>query len=259
MSVPEQNQRDMEDGFEEREGEIVVLESLDSEEESFTTADQMSNGESSDAQDYSDAEEDAPLPRDHSYLPSSHPLMVEDDNNLPKRPRSESTTNNESPFVELAILELNGVVLFPGSTIPVKLRDRRLIQYLGRQIDLCRVVPHIQPVVRLGILTYEPPKRRRSSASRRTISEQRLRTSWMRRNMSLQDEFSLDDEESNNNNNNTQGGAKHPFVGRIGTIATIKSTHERTENQTINSLSSSQVWHRYEEGSELVFTAVGTR
>jgi cereblon len=197
--------------------------------------------------------------------------MVEDSNNFRKRPRSDSTTKRESPFVELAILELNGVVLFPGSTIPVKLRDRSLIQYLGRQIDLCRNVPHIQPEVRLGILTYELPERRRSSASQRTIRDQRLRSSWMRRRVegrtvSLHDEFPLDDEEdgnvngndNDNGNDDTPEEPKHPFVGRIGTIATIKSTHERTEDQPMNSLSSNQIWRRHEEGTELVFTAVGT-
>jgi len=92
----------------------LELGDLYSEEESVAT-DQISSDENDKEGDDSE-EEDSPLPRDHSYLPSSHPLMVEDSNHLHKRPCLDLTTKIESPFVELAILELNGVVLFPGST-----------------------------------------------------------------------------------------------------------------------------------------------
>jgi hypothetical protein len=107
-----------------------------------------------------------------------------------------------------------------------------------------------------AIVVLELPERRHSSASQRTIRDERLRSSWMRqrvvgRNVLLHDEFPLDEEEDDNDNVDTHEEPKHPFVGRIGTIATIKST-------PMNSLSSSQVWSRHEEGTELVFTAVGT-
>jgi hypothetical protein len=212
----------------------------------------------SDKESDGEEEEETPLPRDHSYLVgSSHPLMV--DPSLRKRPRSDST--NKSTFLKLAILELNGIVLFPGSTIPVKLRDRSLIKYLGRQIELCRNMPDIQPEVRLGILTYETPESPRSSASQRSVQEQRLRSSWMRQRV---DGTDFDQTSVSILEAQLQGGNEeehhegHAYLGRIGTIATIKCTHERTEEEAIDSLSSSHVWRRYEELNELVLTAVGT-
>lgn len=90
-----------------------------------------------------------PLPRDHSYLVAAHPLVINDNQSTRKVP-----LDNNDPFFDLAVLELFGVVLFPGSTIPVKLRDRSLIEYLGKQIEVCRECPHLQSEVRLGILTY---------------------------------------------------------------------------------------------------------
>lgn len=98
-----------------------------------------------------------PRPRDHAYLVSSHPLIA--DGQLPGR--SMSVGGRKS--FDLAVLELFGVVLFPGSTIPVKLRDRSLIEYLGRQIAICRELPQFQSEVRLGILAHriDPIKRRR--------------------------------------------------------------------------------------------------
>ena len=55
---------------------------------------------------------------------------------------------------ELAVLELPGVVLFPGCTIPVKLHDRTMISYIGRQLDLARSDPSKQPQVHIGVITW---------------------------------------------------------------------------------------------------------
>jgi hypothetical protein len=180
-----------------------------------------------------------PLPREHSYLGgASHPLVVRVDEDYTT---STSGTNNRStitsppsssaPMTELAILELDGVVLFPGSTIPVKLRDPSLIAYLGHQIEVCRTVPHRQPKVCLGIITFQHGGRRR----RRPLEY-------------------------------ASGNDEHPLVGRIGTIATIQYTQERTDSFPTSSSSSMRaasgvqphVWGRYQELNELVFTAVGT-
>ena len=58
----------------------------------------------------------------------------------------------------------------------------------------------------------------------------------------------------------------HPLVGRIGTIATVQHTHERSTRRRRRSNSNQQqmeteadsIWGNYEEAPELVFTAVGT-
>ena len=105
------------------------------------------------------------LPRDHSYLVTPHPLIVSSSaHHLPAPHRGIRRR-----FLDLPILELYGVVLFPGSTIPVKLRDRSWIEYLGRQIAIMRELPHLQSEVRLGILAYKPAGPRDSRRGR-TIS-----------------------------------------------------------------------------------------
>ena len=209
-------------------------------------------------------ERDLPAPNEHSYLHTSHPLSTDCGKGSSKRARSSSI--GEAGFVELAILELHGVVLFPGETIPVKVRNPTLVQYLGRQIDLCRRSPDIQPEVRLGILTYEPTATRqsiqRSMASRRSTStqEQRRRGSWMRTAIRHQQQGGSSLVHNMDSSSTFEREElRHPFVGRVGTIATIQNTHESSsEAISSESLSSSQVWRRYEEGDELVLTAVGT-
>ena len=121
-----------------------------------------------------------------------------------------------------------------------------------------------------------------NGGSSATASSHQLRQSITR----LRDEFQLEDmdyddddeeeEESENNNdeeNDTPSLSQqipktvHPLVGRIGTIATVQHTHERTtmysrssgnDDGNNNTNSSSSLWRRYEDAPELVFTAVGT-
>ena len=278
------------------------------------------------------------LPREHSYLEESHPLLPDAD----RYRRTESsyascgnTTQHERPTNananthELAVLELHGVVLFPGCTIPVKLRNRSMIRYLGKQIQLCRTDPVAQPRVLLGILPYEarsppsrprplwqtsvdferPRQRRRHNDGRGgrgggwmrqrfsfgngeiapTASSHRLRQALTR----LRDEFQFLDSDDDENNESESGDdtelhhldehfdeedyggtspsqhplpkSSHPLVGRIGTIATVQHTHERsggssssTTTSGVHSSPASSLWGSYEEDAELVFTAVGT-
>ena len=282
------------------------------------------------------------LPRDHSYLEESHPLCLPDHRVVGK---DKGRPNNNT--LELAVLQLHGVVLFPNCTIPVKLQNRSLIRYLGNKIRLCRHDPLSQPKVQLGIVTYESsplssspselrlsssrlrprPRRRHQEEPDTTTTreqheqheqhEQQLRRgSWMRQRFSfgdggnsnhrirqsitiLRDEFEMmdgndyydddsdddDDENENDDDDNDENGnesiqddqhehKQHPFVGRIGTIATVQYTHERTTiinrrgNNNSNSNSnhddddvdddSSSLWRRYEDMDEIVFTAIGT-
>jgi Lon protease-like protein len=251
----EEHEVDSAGGSESDEDDFLLVDTSDE--------DQSLDEEEQEILDASTAQDLLPAPREHSYLVgASHPLVAE--GSLRKHPQQE--TDSKSPFIDLAILELHGVVLFPGSTIPIKIRDRALIRHLGGQIDRCRRSPNVQSVVRLGILTHEAPPIRRSTATRRSVQDQRQRGSWMRTGIAggqqgrrialvLLDEFPLDDA----NNAPEQQPPNHPFIGRVGTIATIKYTHEESDDRISgDSISSSQVWRRHEEGSELVVTAVGT-
>jgi Lon protease-like protein len=254
----EENEADSIGGSESDEEDFLLVDtsdedqSLDEEEQAIWDASNLERDLTT---------QDLPAPREHSYLVgASHPLVAE--GSLRKHPRQK--IDSKSPFIDLAILELHGVVLFPESTIPIKIRDRALIRHLGRQIDRCRRSPDVQSVVRLGILTYEAPPIRRRAATRRSVRDQRQRGSWMRTGIAggqaqrislvLLDEFPLEDV-----NDAPEQQNKHPFIGRVGTIATIKYTHEESDDRISgDSISSSQVWRRHEEGSELVVTAVGT-
>ena len=254
----EEIEADSAEGSDSEDEEYFLLENTSDEDQSLDEEEQ----EILDAPNFERAlpPQDLPAPREHSYLVgASHPLVAE--GSLRKHPQQER--NSKSPFIDLAILELHGVVLFPGSTIPIKIRDRALIRHLGRQIDRCRRSPEGQSVVRLGILTHEAAPIRRSTATRRSMQDQRRRGSWMRTGIAggqgqrmslvLQDEFPLEIA------NDAPGQLNHPFIGRVGTIATIKYTHEESDDRISgDSISSSQVWRRHEEGSELVVTAVGT-
>jgi hypothetical protein len=289
------------------------------------------------------------LPSDHSYLEESHPLLPDDPSFyrhlLKKRPRSSSSTslqhgnddnqsnnnngnnNNTNSILELAVLELEGVVLFPGTTIPIKLRDKRLIRYLGPKIQLCRTNPTVQPFVELGILTYEERSNVADAAeqynddlsliyqNRNHRRERQERRRLLRRymQMMMSDHFGFesasddsgddDDDDDNDDNGDAnnddesdnqqeqqqapqppprqrqppqpQQRPRHPLIGKIGTIATIRQTHERTDLTATNTTTStatntqrnnnnnnesrpSEVWGRYADANELVFTAMGT-
>jgi ATP-dependent protease La (LON) substrate-binding domain len=218
-----------------------------------------------------------PAPRDHSYLDESHPLLPEDpalsrdykrhrssfDTTNQKDAASDSNSNppnrNRDSF-ELAVLELRGVVLFPGSTIPIKLQNRSMIQYLGRQIQQCRTHPDVQPKVELGILTISEEHFHNRMEyldwdARNFSSGFRLqRAQYMYSRMRGQlDQHRPSAQNPRYNENSSSSETVDPYIGRIGTIATIRHTHERTSSRTMGN-----VWSHYEDTDELVVTAVGT-
>lgn len=99
-------------------------------------------------------------------------------------PAFEEEQKQQRPgFVELAILELRNVVLFPGSTIPIRLQNPAWIDYLGRKIDASRMLRGISSLessapdeeVRLGILTHVE-----ETSTTSVRDSQRQRMSWAR-------------------------------------------------------------------------------
>ena len=117
-------------------------------------------------------DENVPEPRQHAYLPgASHPLYPEEwigrsgvsrrgqhgspaaaatQASVPGYERTASTESNtydptpptipapNSTIIELPILELDDVILFPGCTVPLRLRHPGWVEYLGRRIDEAR-------------------------------------------------------------------------------------------------------------------------
>jgi hypothetical protein len=259
--------------------------------------------------------------------------------------------DDKSHLTELAVLELPSVVLFPGSTIPIRLTDRNWTEYLGRQIEASRSLQdshgHSQTEpVRLGILT-----RVASPEEDRTTAVRNRRQSWTRQGMGssrlrrLSEQVVLElgdlvesedeaqeaqeeanenaqgndgndpndggldvtDNTSNSNNHNSierrrsrPGPAaaaeerresrrqrraavntgsvrkeRHPYIGRIGTIAFVTYTHGDAAMDSNNDdndnddnaitvtggrdeQGSSRVWRSPREQGQLVVTALGT-
>lgn len=116
-------------------------------------------------------DENVPEPRQHAYLPgASHPLYPEEwigrsgvsrrgqhgspaaaaQASVPGYEHTASTESNtydptpptipppSSTIIELPILELDDVILFPGCTVPLRLRHPGWVEYLGRRIDEAR-------------------------------------------------------------------------------------------------------------------------
>jgi ATP-dependent protease La (LON) substrate-binding domain/Yippee zinc-binding/DNA-binding /Mis18, centromere assembly len=278
------------------------------------------------------SDEQRPLERDyHSYLPGpSHPLLhtrqrsrAATDNrdeseqqqdlpschgaslsrwvSLPSQPQATATTPETT--LELAILELPGVVLFPGATIPIRLSNRSWIQHLGRQIDASRKVGSLDfgRVVQLGIVTQQREQnnnnnnqptetrarfedaRRRSSFLRRGVrnSQQQRRLSRILRQELLLEPDSDNSGADNSNSSSDQEGSDtgaadadaaqttnrrslHPYIGRVGTIATVTYTHgdailDQRRSGYLTQSNSSRVWQQHaEEQGELILQAVGT-
>ncbi|KAG7349149.1 ATP-dependent protease La LON substrate-binding domain containing protein [Nitzschia inconspicua] len=268
---------------------IVHEEGSDSEEEEASSLgeeeerDQRGEEEAaSDNATRNESSSDQPLAaaRDHSYLNASHPLLPEDSALCRdyKRPRSSMdavTNDHDAAFnnlrsresFELPVLVLHGVVLFPGSTIPIKLRNRSMIQYLGRQIQKCRTHPELQPKVELGILTFCSEQRSRTQRNDDdNVNDDDLGLPRWRRIAARANQHRPPSQNPRYRENNGEDrlATLNPYIGRIGTIATISHTHERTSsglhtgNNEVNSNSSGTVWDQYETTNELVVTSVGT-
>ena len=240
--------------------------------------------------------------RDHSYLPGpSHPLLHGEaalqggsSHNLNYGPEDghnphllqQAPATKQKPLTEIPILELPGVVLFPGCTLPIRLSNRPWIQYLGRQIDASRKVgnPDFGRTVQLGILTLEDnptiaaQQRQRSYWLRRGVTntqrQRRLSRILQRELLGIEEDTTSSNEEEDegvdgNNNHNHNANSRrhlHPYIGRVGTIATITYTHgdavlddSSDQNNRNSSTSNSGVWqHHAEQQRELIIKAVGT-
>ena len=110
-------------------------------------------------------DDEMPEPRQHAYLPgASHPLYPEQwigrsgvsrytsrQHGSPSASAPQASTKSSmydptpptipapnSTIIELPILELDDVILFPGCTVPLRLRHPGWVEYLGRRIDEAR-------------------------------------------------------------------------------------------------------------------------
>lgn len=136
--------------------------------------------------------------REHSYLrgtanPLFPALLVEQ-----RRRRQEgrsASISSSSNLLELPVLELEGVVLFPGSTLPLRLKDASWIDYLGQKIDESR--GHPTEEVRIGVITHvRTVDRRRSSALRMafTAGDQRQGLLVVHVNQELEADYDGEDD-----------------------------------------------------------------
>ena len=156
--------------------------------------------------------QELPLVRDHSYLPgASHPLhTVDTTSSAIDNSTAEDVCPRSPPTTELTVLELDGVVLFPGSTFPLRL-SRAWAQHLDEQIQASRMTPGQAPPVRLGVLTHQrppvsPEMRRRQSWTRQGFGPVRLR----RFSQQLIQELGDVDELSSGSDNDNEESSEEP-------------------------------------------------
>mmetsp|Transcript_19093 Transcript_19093/g.27604 ORF Transcript_19093/g.27604 Transcript_19093/m.27604 type:complete len:783 (+) Transcript_19093:131-2479(+) len=208
--------------------------------------------------------EELPQARQHAYLPGiSHPLWIS----------SSTTTTTTTPtqsYLELPILQLRSIILFPGSTLPLRLRHPDWISYLGTQIQRAKY-NGVDTKVQIGIITHVGT-RRRSRRRRRVRSSERAatatgssggrvgrwRTELIRRGggpsrSSTNAAASTSAAAASSSSSPQQEEVVPPpiiyqqpptppqpqephdkFIGRIGTIATITYTHEEEEEEGRN-------------------------
>lgn len=222
----------------------------------------------------------------------------------------------------LAIMEVGDVVLFPGSVIPLRVRDPVWVNYVGALIDDARGLygSHSGSAggmgeVQIGILpriSRRRTRRRSSSTSVANRSSQtggrmgRWRIDLIRRGVaSIRRPGRRRRDGTSTNNNESEAGSdqndarnrdndrdeeseeessedeyfhparsaptpSNPFIGRIGTMATITFTHEeaatsaniddpeeREGSTSQHERSHSRVWQRHR--GEIVVSALGTK
>lgn len=199
--------------------------------------------------------------RDHSYLPgTSHPFLPRESLNPATSKKRQRPPSHESGFISIPVLALPGVVLFPGATLPLRLRESNWIEYLGNKIDESRRKGSPDEIA-IGIIPMTTTTN--SNADRR-------RGSWMRSgihqrggteifNIFNQHDLlvdidnesasgSISDEEDENGSSNmhsedvsdeedgisarrarqqqgTREQSQDPLIGRTGCIVTITNTH----------------------------------
>lgn len=147
--------------------------------------------------------------------------------------------------MDLAVLELPGVVLYPGATFPIRLWHPSWMAYLGEQMDESRRNP-LQAVC-FGVLLRQAPEppsptSRRQSWTRQGYGPNRLRR-WSQQlieELGDLDHLSSSDEEPRRRSSSSASSRrrrpsrpapppKHPYIGRVGTIATVSYVHGPTD------------------------------
>ena len=233
----------------------------------------------------------------------------------------------------LAIMEVDDVVLFPGSVIPLRVRDPIWINYLGALIDDARglygshsrsaggmgevqigILPRISnrtrrrharrsssasseptgggrmgrwriDLIRRGVAAVRRPNRRSRTDNRDRMStnsggdeneedSSHNASSMARERGSVRDERRDESEEESGDEDeyfhpSTSPSPSNPYIGRVGTFATITFTHEEAAISSTDGVeetagqaneqerSRSRVWQRHR--GEIVVTALGTK
>jgi ATP-dependent Lon protease len=145
---------------EEEEENAIIYIPIDTDNELTSDDESSSSTFENDINDQSQTSDAPQLPstRDHSYLPGiQHPLypaeflrhdsstVARDWNHRIPLPNDSSSSSSShgtmlspSNIIELPILQLDGVVIFPETTLPLRITNHSFGQYLRREIDSAR-------------------------------------------------------------------------------------------------------------------------
>jgi hypothetical protein len=173
-----------------------------------------------------------PLARDHSYLPgTSHPLHIESSSFAAPNDEDTKRPARTHRISELPVLELPGVVLFPGSTFPLRFSRQNnnnintnnsavWMDYLARQIQASRAAPGQSAPIRFGILTAKiPVTTRRQSWTRQSFGPVRLRRLSQQLIQELGEDFSSDDDDDDDSNGYQESAANREALFRESDVS----------------------------------------
>jgi hypothetical protein len=147
------------EGIEQEEnGMIISYIPIQTDDESSSSSDESESSASEEERNHPHSSEGQdfnlsvlPFTRDHSYLPGTqhplypaeflrhrpaHPTAVRNFNNHITAQQDDSS--NPSWTIKLPILQLDGVVIFPNTTLPLRITNNSFSQYLRREIDQAR-------------------------------------------------------------------------------------------------------------------------
>lgn len=279
------------------------------------------------------------LAKNEAEWSSHYEVITEPSDGQRVAPTQHSLHANEEVEVNhtknvLAVMEVDDVVLFPGSTIPLRVRDPIWINYLGNLIDDARglygchsgsargmgevqigILPRISnrtrrraqarrsssasseptggggggrmgrwriDLIRRGVAAARRPSRRRRTENRERMSTNSANddedeagsshdaSSMARERGSVRGERREESEDESEEDEYfrpsiSAPSLSNPYVGRVGTFATITFTHEEAATDAVDETtgsaneqerSRSRVWQRHR--GEIVVTALGT-
>ena len=203
-------------------------------------------------------------PSEHSYLPGvSHPLCPRELIGLRQRRRAEVTSFIERHGKELKqksvrsrertklpVLEVENVVIFPGSTIPLRFRNKTWKDYLRHEIQMARDLKRI-PFENDSNIHHARKSHNEADVDDNDVAKTGQIT------IGIMTKIEQNSSSSSSSNDSQKG--------RIGTLVVITALHDNSNNRRDNSRDDQNIRidddiqdESNSESEPIVVTAIGT-